>query len=417
MPVFEYEVVDQSGALGRGRAEAGDQAELIQRFRDRGQLVLAVRAASAGGGSGLQGLGGSLAQSFRSISSGISLGTLVLFTGQLAAMLEAGVHLVRILSALARESTNRRFRAVVDDIRDRVTGGTTFADALSQHPTVFSRLYVAVVRAGEQSGSLPVVLTTLTTYLEKADHVRRKVKGAIAYPVIILTVAIVVVFVMILKIVPVFESVYARANVRLPPPTRVLIAVSSALREYTLLAVLGLVVVGVLAYMALQTDRGRGLWHAFALHVPIFGSLVRRAIMARICRTLALLLQSGIPLIEAMETITRVAGNTVIEQALRHATKRVRDGETLAETLRETGQFPGLIVQLVATGEESGTLPVMLGKAALYFEEQVDSTVATLSSLLEPVMIVIMGAIAGSVIFALYLPIFSLGQAVRGGIR
>jgi type IV pilus assembly protein PilC len=423
MPVYEYEVVDQRGTLGRGSAEAEDQGDLVQQLRGQGQLVLSVRRAADGaritkGGSlGLATLREAVSQAIRSVSSGVPLATLVVFTGQLAAMLEAGVHLVRILSAVARESTNQRFRVVIDDIREAVTAGATLADSLNQHPTVFGRLYVAVVRAGEQSGSLPVVLNTLTTYLEKADNLRRKVKGAIAYPLVILSVAIFIVFVMLVKIVPIFEGVYARANAQLPAPTRLLIAVSGVFRDYTVLAVLAVVVAAVLAYMGLQTPRGRFLRDAAALRAPVFGGLVRKAIMARVCRTMALLLQSGIPLIDTMETVTQVAGNKVVEEALEHATQHVRDGEPLAETLRDTGQFPGMVVQLVATGEESGTLPSMLGKAALYYEQQVDNTVATLSSLIEPVLIVVMGAIAGAVIFALYLPIFTLGQAVKGGLR
>jgi type IV pilus assembly protein PilC len=424
MPVFEYEVVDQRGTLGRGSAEAEDQGDLIQQLRGQGQLVLSVRRApagsarAAGGGRfGLAALTDAWVQAIRSVSSGVPLVTLVLFTGQLAAMLEAGVHLVRILSAVAREATNRKFRAVIDDIRESVTAGATLADSLNQHPNVFGRLYVAVVRAGEQSGSLPVVLNTLTTYLEKADHLRRKVKGAIAYPLVILSVAIFIVFVMLVKIVPIFEGVYARANAQLPAPTRLLIAVSSVFREYTVFAVLAVVVAVVLAYMGLQTPRGRYLRDAAVLRAPVFGELVRKAIMARVCRTMALLLQSGIPLIDTLETVTQVAGNKVVDEALQRVTQHVRDGEPLADTLRDTEQFPGMVIQLVATGEESGTLPNMLGKAALYYEQQVDNTVATLSSLIEPVLIVVMGAIAGAVVFALYLPIFTLGQAVKGGLR
>jgi type IV pilus assembly protein PilC len=178
------------------------------------------------------------------------------------------------------------------------------------------------------------------------------------------------------------------------------------------------VVVLVLAfYAAIQTPRGRWAFDLFKLKQPLFGPLIRKAILARTCRTLSVLLNSGIPLIEAMETVSRVAGNAIVEDALRKATQRMRDGGTIAETLRQTGQFPGMVTQLVATGEESGTLPAMLAKAALYYEQQVDNTVATLSTLIEPIMIVIMGAIAGSIIFALYLPIFTLGQAIRGGVR
>jgi type IV pilus assembly protein PilC len=421
MPVFEYEVADRVGALSRGRAQAENAGDLILRFREQGRLVVAIRPAGGDGavliGAAAPALTESIRQTLQRLSSGVGLGTLVLFTGQLAAMLGGGLHLVRILTSLAGETTNQKFRKILMSVRDAVTGGTSFADALGQFPFVFDKLYVSVVRAGELSGSLPGVLDTLTVYLEKSANLRRKVRGAIAYPSVILAVSLSVVFIMIVKIVPIFENVYARANATLPAPTRTLIWVSGLVRYYTLTVVLLLLLAAVGFYVALQTEQGRYIFDRVKLGFPMFGQLIRKAIMARVCRTLAVLLNSGIPLIEAMETVSRVAGNRVIERALTDATRRMRDGGTIAATLRDTGQFPVMVIQLVATGEESGTLPTMLGKAALYYEQQVDNSVATLSTLIEPVMIVIMGAIAGAVIFALYLPIFTLGQAIRGGVR
>jgi len=421
MPVFEYEVADRAGALSRGRAQAENAGDLILRFREQGRLVVAIRPAAGDGatlvGAATPALTESIRQTLLRLSSGVGLGTLVLFTGQLAAMLGGGLHLVRILSSLAGETTNQKFRRVLMSVRDSVTGGTSFADALGQFPFVFDKLYVSVVRAGELSGSLPGVLDTLTVYLEKTANLRRKVRGAIAYPSVILFVSLSVVFIMIVKIVPIFENVYARANATLPAPTRTLIWVSGLVRYYTLTVLLLVLLAAAGVYVALQTSQGRRTFDRVKLGFPLFGQLIRKAIMARVCRTLAVLLNSGIPLIEAMETVSRVAGNRIIEQALTDATRRMRDGGTIAATLRETGQFPVMIIQLVATGEESGTLPTMLGRAAVYYEQQVDNSVATLSTLIEPVMIVIMGAIAGAVIFALYLPIFTLGQAIRGGVR
>ena len=421
MPVFQYEVADRKGSVSRGTAEAAEQAELITRFRERGQLVLSLRPAPSGrDGGGLSGfnagvLAGNLRQSFKRLSTGVKLSTVVLFTGQLAAMLGGGLHLVRILTALDAESTHKVFTKVLEKVRDDITAGGTFADALAQHPHVFNPLYVSIVRAGELSGSLPVVLDTMTTYLEKTEHIRRKVKGAIAYPAVILAVAILIVIFMILKIVPIFQNVYQKANAVLPLPTRILISLSSAMRDYLLFMILGLGVVVLVVYSIYQSPRGRRVFDRWKLNVPLFGSLIRKGILARTCRTLSVLLNAGIPLIEAMEIVAKVSGNTIIEDALSGATKRMRDGGTIAETLRETGEFPGMVTQLVATGEVSGTLPAMLGRAATYYEQQVDQAVTTLSSLIEPIMIVVMGGLAGFVIFALYLPIFNLGQAMKGG--
>ncbi len=329
-------------------------------------------------------------------------------------MLSAGLHLSRVLNALSAESTDKRFRRVVEDVKNLIMAGATFADALAAHPSVFSPLYIAVVRAGELSGSLPVVLDTLTVHLEKTAQLRRKIVGAITYPLVILVVAISIVFILVVNIVPIFEGVYARANAKLPPPTMLLLGISRILRGYTLLSILVVLLVIVGLYLLAQTPRGRYVLDQFKLNVPMFGPLVRKAIMARVCRTMGVLLQSGIPLIEAMETAAMVANNTVLERAIRKASNSVRDGVTIADSFRGTGEFPSMVTQIVATGEESGTLPLMLGKATLYYEQQVDNTVATLSSLIEPIMIVLMGSIVGGVIFALYLPIFGLGQAMRG---
>jgi type IV pilus assembly protein PilC len=418
MPVFDYEVADPRGVLSRGRAEAESQGALILRFREQGRLVVGVRTVErAGRGEGLGALAQGLQTSLRQVGRGVSLEALLLFTGQLVAMLAGGLHLARILSALASETTNKRFQRVLDDVREAITAGSSFADALGRHPRIFDRLYVAVVRAGELSGSLPVVLDALTIYLEKSAQLRRKVLGAITYPAVILAVATGMVFTMIVFLVPVFEGVYARANTALPAPTRVLIAVSGVLRGYALVVVAGAVASAALLYASARSERGRRLIDGAKLRVPLFGPLVRKAVLARTCRTLSVLLSSGIPLIEAMGTVARVSGNRVIEDALIEATAHVQDGGTIADTLKRTGEFPSMIVQFVATGEESGTLPAMLARAASYYEQQVDNTVATLSTLIEPIMIVVMGVLAGGVIFALYLPIFSLGQAIKGSIR
>jgi type IV pilus assembly protein PilC len=420
MPVFEYEVADPSGAVSRGRAEAENAGALVLRFREQDRWVLNVRPAGRSAfaeDAGLQAVLVGFRRVLMRMFRGVKLGTLLLFTGQLSAMLAGGLHLARILSSLAAEATEKYFKKALIEVREAITAGNNFADALAQHPHMFDGLYVAVVRAGEMSGSLPTVLDTLTIYLEKTAQLRRKVIGAVTYPAVILTVAIVIVFVMIVKLVPVFEAVYARANTVLPAPTRLLIAVSTFVRNY--LAMVFLVVAGLalLLFIVLQTERGKLVLDMLKLHLPLFGPLVRKAIMARVCRTLSLLLQAGIPLLEAMETTARVTNNKVIERALRAATRQMQDGGTIADTLRRTGEFPTMVVQLVATGEESGTLPAMLGRAAVYYEQQVDNTVATLSTLIEPIMILVLGAIAGGIIFALYLPIFNLGQAMRTGIQ
>src|SRR5437879_3550899 len=273
MPIFEYEIVDSAGAIGRGRQQAEDSAELLQQFRNRGQLVVSLRAADAPRAAPLRQV---LQQSFRRLGGGVRLATLVLFTGQLAAMLEAGLHLVRILTALGRESSDRRFGKIVEDVRDSLSAGNSFADSLRQYPAVFSNLYVAAVRAGEASGALVVVLNSLTTHLEKAEQLRRKVKGALAYPITVLATALTIVVAMIVYIVPIFEGVYAKANATLPAPTLVLVGLSRLVRESAVLTVLG-VGFGVAAVVtAARTERGRDVLDTLKLRIPLFGPLPGR---------------------------------------------------------------------------------------------------------------------------------------------
>lgn len=421
MPVFEYEVADSTGVLSRGRAEAVDSGAVIGRLREQGRWVLSIQpvaGAALGRGRGLAAVIEGVRRAFQRVSSGVKLATLLLFTGQLAAMLGGGLHLARILTSLAAETPNKHFKRVLEEVGQAISAGESFASALAGHPYVFDRMYVEIVRAGEVSGALPTVLETLNGYLEKTAQLRRKVIGALTYPFVILAVAVIIFVAMMVKLVPIFEGVYSRMNAQLPAPTRVLISVSHAFQDYFLLIGLGLLGALVFGYLGLQTQRGRRLFDRAKLKVPGFGSLIRKAVLARTCRTLSVLLGAGIPLLQALETVAAgVGGNRVIEEALTAAAQGMEHGGTIAATLRRTGEFPAMLIQLVATGEETGTLPAMLTRAAVYYEQQVDNTVATLASLIEPVMIVIMGAIAGSIIIALYLPIFSLGQAMRGGVR
>ena len=421
MPEFEYEVADSTGALSRGRAEAVDSGAVIGRIREQGRWVISIRPAAGpalGRGPGLAAVLEGVRRAFQRVSSGVKLATLLMFTGQLAAMLGGGLHLARILTSLAAETPNKRFKRVLEEVGEAITAGESFASALEGHPYVFDRMYVEVVRAGEVSGALPIVLETLNGYLEKTAQLRRKVIGALSYPLVILVVAVLIVIAMMVKLVPIFEGVYTRMNAQLPAPTRLLISLSHGIQDFYLLVGLGVLGALVFGYLGVQTQRGRRLFDRAKLSVPGFGSLIRKAVLARSCRTLSVLLGAGIPLLQALETVAGgVGGNRVIEEALAAAAQGMEHGGTIAATLRRTGEFPTMLIQLVATGEETGTLPAMLARGAVYYEQQVDNAVATLSSLIEPVMIVIMGAIAGSVIIALYLPIFSLGQAIRGGVR
>jgi type IV pilus assembly protein PilC len=422
MPNFEYEVMDRELNVRNGQAEALADGALRDSLKQQGFFVLNIRRAHGEAASVALSrvqeknpIGLVWGEMLKRLVYRVKITELVLFSGQLAVMVESGLHLLRSLKALAGETINKNFKNTIDQVAADIEAGSTLAGALEKHPWAFDKIYVSLARAGEESGQLPAVLNQLTVYLEKTAYLRQKIVAALSYPIIILSVTTIILFVMVIKIVPIFEGVYSRVNATLPAPTLMLIAVSQVIRSNILMTLLLMVLVGVGFYFVIQSDRGRYLLDQFKLSFPIFGPLIRKAAVAKVCRTLSTLIQSGVPLLVALEISAEVAGNSVIQTAIHQSIAKVREGGTIAESFRQSGQFPALVTQMVATGEETGQLPAMLGKSALYYEQQVDATVNALSTLLEPILIVFMGLIGAGIIVSLYLPIFNLGRAVRSG--
>ena len=422
MPTFDYEVIDRDLQLRNGQAEALGDGPLRDSLRQQGLFVLNIRRSHGGSASialsrvqGKNPLGLVWAEMLKRVIYRVNIAELVLFTGQLAAMIESGLHLLKSLKALAGETVNKNFKNTIEQVATDIETGSSFVGALEKHPWAFGKIYVSLARAGEESGQLAAVLNQLTVYLEKTAYLRKKIIGALSYPMVILSVTLIILFIMILKIVPIFEGVYSRVNAPLPLPTVALISVSHAIRSNIFMTILLMGLVGGGFYILIQTDKGRYLFDRFKLSFPIFGPLLRKATVAKVCRTLSTLVQSGVPLLQALEISSNIAGNLVIQRAVHMSIAKVREGGTIAESFRESGQFPALVIQMVGTGEETGQLSAMLAKSALYYEQQVDTIVAALSTILEPILIVIMGMVGAAIIVALYLPIFNLGRAVRGG--
>jgi len=422
MPNFKYEVMDRELNVKNGQAEATGDGALRDSLVQQGFFVLNIRRANGVATSIVLSrvqeknpIGLVWGEMLKRLFYRVKITDLVLFSGQLAVMVESGLHLLRSLKALAGETINKHFKSTIDQIAADIEAGSTLAGALEKHPWVFDKIYVSLARAGEESGQLPAVLNQLTVYLEKTAYLRQKVMAALSYPIVILSVTTIILFIMVIKIVPIFEGVYNRVNAQLPAPTLMLITVSQVIRSNILMTLLLMVLVGLGSYFVIQTDRGRYLFDRFKLSFPIFGPLMHKAAVAKFCRTLSTLVQSGVPLLVALEISSGVAENRVIQSAIHQGIAKVREGGTIADSLRQSGQFPALVTQMVATGEETGQLPALLGKSALYYEQQVDATVTALSSLLEPILIVFMGMIAAAIIVSLYLPIFNLGRAIRSG--
>jgi len=335
---------------------------------------------------------------------------LAIFTRQFSVMIDAGLPLVQCLEILGAQQQDKGFQKIIEAVREDVEKGLTLQAALSKHPKAFNDLYVNMVGAGESGGILDVILQRLSTYIEKAVKLTAKVKGAMTYPVAVITIAIAVVVIIMVKVIPVFASMYDGLGSKLPFPTLVCMALSSALINYSWLIIIAvaLIVVGLRQYY--KTSAGRLLIDGFMLKIPVIGDVLRKSAVARFCRTLGTLISSGVPILEGMDITARTSGNMVIQNAILKSKDAVEQGRNIATPLAETKVFPPMVVQMVGVGEATGALDAMLGKVADFYEDEVDNAVANLTALMEPIMIAMLGGIIGFIVIAMYLPIFNLAN-------
>jgi type IV pilus assembly protein PilC len=328
-------------------------------------------------------------------------------------MIDAGLPLVQCLEILGDQQENITFREVLREVRSDVEQGSTFADALRKHPKPFDALYVNLVQAGEIGGILDTILNRLAVYLEKADALARKVKGAMVYPGTVLVVAVMVVVLMLVKIIPTFEKMFADFGGELPAPTKMVIAMSNWMQDWVF--VLGAVVVG--GTVAFQQARRRSYkfrkaTDAAFLKAPVFGSLLRKVAVARFTRTLGTMIASGVPILDGLDIVSRTAGNVVVEEALLDVKRAISEGKTIAEPLAESDVFPSMVVQMIAVGEQTGAMETMLSKIADFYDDEVDAAVDALTAMLEPAMMVGLGGTVGSLLVAMYLPIFKIAETI-----
>jgi len=354
-----------------------------------------------------------LAEIFPFLQKGVSIRDLVIFTRQFATMIDAGLPLVQCLDILGTQQENPAFKKVIMQIKGDVESGSTFSDALGKHPKVFDRLFVNLVAAGEVGGILDTILARLAAYLEKADKLRRKVKGALTYPAAVTAIAIIVVVVMLTKVIPVFEKMFKDFGGTLPAPTQMVINISHWLQAYILYLIIG---VGLAAYGLKRwygTEKGRAILDALFLKSPIFGSLLQKVAVARFSRTLSTMLSSGVPILDALEIVARTAGNVVVEKEILMTKSSIAEGKTIAEPLQGSKVFPGMVVQMISVGEQTGAMDAMLGKIADFYDDEVDTAVDALTSLLEPLLMVGLGGTIGCLLVAMYLPIFKIAENVN----
>ena len=333
---------------------------------------------------------------------------LAIFTRQFSVMIDAGLPLVQCLEILGSQQDNRLFQKIILAVRQDVEAGSSLAEAMRKHPKAFDDLFVNMVAAGEAGGILDTILRRLSTYIEKAVKLKGQVKTALIYPVAVLLVAAIVVFIILWKVIPTFASLFAALGAELPLPTRLVIKASNFVASYIIFIIAGIFALGYALKRYYATYRGRRVIDGIILKMPVLGDIMKKIAVARFCRTLATLTSSGVPILDGLEITAKTSGNAIVEDAIMGVRKSVEAGRTIAEPLGETKVFPPMVVQMIGVGEQTGALDAMLNKIAEFYEEEVDNAVAGLMKLMEPIMIAILGTVIGTIVVAMYMPMFDL---------
>ena len=403
MAVFIWEGRTRQGTTKKGVMEAASEAAVMAQLR--AQMIMPVNVKTKP----------------KDLLAGVSLfegsvttRDLVIFTRQFATMIDAGLPLVQCLDIQSTQQPNKKFKSILSEVKNDVEQGSTFADALRKHPKPFDDLYVNLVQAGEIGGILDTILNRLAVYLEKADALKRKVKGAMIYPSTILVVSIAVITLLLVKVIPVFQQMFDDFGGALPGPTQMVVNVSEFLQSYIVMMMVG-GTISVVAFLQARKriERFRYRTDAIFLRLPVFGSLLRKVAVSRFSRTLSTMISSGVPILDALEICARTAGNKVIERALMKTRAAIAEGRTIAEPLEASGVFPGMVVQMIAVGESTGAMDNMLAKIADFYDDEVDTAVDALTALMEPFMMVFLGGTIGAILMAMYLPIFKIAETIN----
>lgn len=335
------------------------------------------------------------------------------FTRQFSVMLDAGLPLVQCLEILGEQEENAVFREIINNVRSDVESGASLAEAMRKHPKAFDNLYVNMIAAGEAGGILDIILQRLSTYIEKVVRLRQQVRSALMYPVAVIVIAVGVVYIILWKVIPVFAQMFAGLGAQLPYLTQLIVALSNWVGRYSIFIILGIIVLGIALNRFHKTHRGRRVIDGLLLKIPIIGLLLLKIAVARFCRTLSTLTSSGVPILDGLEITARTSGNAIVEDSVMGVRKAVEEGRSVSEPLSETKVFPPMVCQMINVGEQTGALDQMLSKIADFYEEEVDTAVDGLMKLLEPIMIVILGAIIGTIVTAMYLPMYSIIQQIN----
>ncbi|HEX7652511.1 MAG TPA: type II secretion system F family protein [Verrucomicrobiae bacterium] len=402
MPIFAYTARETAtGREIRNTVEAASEQAAIAALLNRNLLVVEIKEKVAKRG---QTRGGKVA-----------LADLVVFTRQLATMIDAGIAIVQALQALGDQTPNKVMRDTIRDITTRVESGESFSESLARHPKAFNRLYVSMVSAGEKGGLLAEILSRLATYLENTERLRKKVKTSLMYPTVVTIVAIVITVFLLVRVIPTFKEIYGGFGAKLPAPTEFLIDISDMVQHYLLLMIIGAAAAiwGWFAYI--KTKPGREFWDAKRIKLPIFGPIAHKICLARFTRTLSSLVRSGVPILEVLQIVSQTVGNVVMEKAIKSAAADIERGEGISAALTKHPIFPTMVVRMLSAGEQTGNIDSMLERVANFLDEEIDTTLSGLMSLIEPLLIVFLGVVIGGMVICMFLPIFNLANIVNGG--
>jgi type IV pilus assembly protein PilC len=400
MPVFLWEGQTKRGEAKKGELEAADEAAVRGQLRRQGYKSISVKKKPK-----------DLLEYLPFLRQKVKEKDIVVFARIFATMINAGLPLIQCLDLLGKQEQNKTFAKVIGTIKEDIEGGSTLTDALKKYPKIFDELFVNLVAAGESGGILDVILNRLSGYMEKAMKLKSKVKGAMTYPISVLVISIAVVALLLLKVIPVFETMFKGMGSKLPGPTQFLVDASQFAQNY-FLYVVGVAVVLFVAFKRYYaTEKGKLTVDALVLKSPIFGPLLKKVAVAKFTRTLSTMMQSGVPILEGLGIVSKTAGNRIIELALMKTRQSISEGKTIAEPLQETDIFPSMVVQMIAVGEATGALDSMLAKIADFYDDEVDAAVGAMTALLEPFMMVFLGGVVGGMIIAMYLPIFQMAAA------
>ena len=395
MPVFTYRGTNRAGSSVSGELAAPNKSELANILRR--QQITPTKMSEKGKEFNLPTFGGKVESK-----------ELAIFTRQFSVMIDAGLPLVQCLEILGTQQDNKTFAKILQQTRMDVEGGASLADAMRKHPKAFDDLFVNMIAAGEAGGILDTILKRLATYIEKAVKLKSQVKGAMVYPIAVISIAGIVIAVILWKVIPTFAAMFEGLGAQLPLPTRIVITLSNWFVRLLPFMVVGIIALAFLFRRYYATHNGRRVIDRIVLKLPIMGILMQKIAVARFCRTLATLMASGVPILDGLEITARTAGNAIIEDAIMIVRKGVESGLTVAQPLKESGVFPPMVVQMIGVGEQTGALDAMLSKIADFYEEEVDQAVANLLTLMEPVMIAFLGVTVGGIVISMYLPLFDL---------